>query len=800
MRVAVWTPLPPQRGEVARHAPTLLSALAAHADVLAVVRDDVADSVEAPRGVTVVAASDYAPRDADLDVYQMANDAVAHGYIHARMFQRPGLMILHDPALVDFYLRIGGGAAGTVFREEVAFNCPGALEALPGPAADAAAFDALQLLMSRRLVEVNLMTVVHSSWAAEALSRRSPGANVVSAPPAIALDAGITPRSDGGAVVFGAIGSVAQSRRLAQLLEAFAEVQGDVDEVRLVIAADDHRKEELVSEVARKAGPTEAVTVLAGLSAGGALGAVLDACDVFVDLTWPTTGGTSPAVLGALAAGRLVILSDAPQYRELDARICWRVPTDPRDEPAALRAEMRLAESDPGAVRGAGRLAAELVGATVAPGALVGTYRELVRTCVAHRRVAARAAALDIVGRPPVAVNAIGSWEATTGLTEAARRCVGALVDAGVDVAMEDYEYGAPLDPRRFPDRLRALPTGRPFDVDLCFLNVNELTLVPEEYLHQPGHRRRVVAYWHWEQASLPAELRDQLERVDEIWVSSGFIADTFRRYTTKRVEVVPCVVEPVANVTLRRADFGLPEASCIFFFHFDVNSTVARKNPHGVIEAYRRAFTPAERAESVHLVMKTINLARHVEAQVMLQDAMDRVGGTVFDTDLPPEDMAALTALCDVYVSLHRAEGFGLGLAEAMYFAKPVIGTAYSGNMDFMTIENSCPVGYQMAQIDLGDLRFNRWSEKVYRPGEWWAEPDLDDAARRMRNLFEDQGLRERLGRSGARTIRGMCSSRVLGERMRGLLARGGVRRADDRVAVGRSAGSDASGSRGRS
>ena len=97
---------------------------------------------------------------------------------------------------------------------------------------------------------------------------------------------------------------------------------------------------------------------------------------------------------------------------------------------------------------------------------------------------------------------------------------------------------------------------------------------------------------------------------------------------------------------------------------------------------------------------------------------------------DLPPEAVAALTAVCDVYVSLHRAEGFGLGMAEAMYFGKPVIATAYSGNMDFMTLANSCPVGYRMARIDLGDLRFNRLTEAVYRPGEWWADPDLDEAA----------------------------------------------------------------------
>jgi glycosyltransferase involved in cell wall biosynthesis len=602
VRVAVWTPLPPQRGTVAHDAYPLLAALARRADVVAVVRDDVAAVAEAPEGVEIVAASDYEPRDVDIDLYQMADDAAAHGYMHSAALRHPGLMVLHDPALVAFYRRIGGGSEGAVFREEVAFNRDGPHRPSPsGAPADGPAPGAVPTLLSRRLVEASLVTVVGSPSVARELSRRSPGADIACVPLA--------------------------------------------------------------------AGPD-------GESA---------------------------------------------------------------DEPEALAA----------------------------------AYLELLGRCVARRVGVARARAADRGTTDSIGVNAIGSWEATTGLAESARRSVFTLVDAGVDVAMEDYDYGAPRDPYRFPVRLRALPTGRPHDVDLCFLNVNELALVPEEYFLRPGHHR-VVAYWHWEQVSLPQELLVQLDRVDEIWVSSEFAAETFRALTSKPVEVVNCVVEPVADTSLGRADFGLPEDSCLFLFHFDVNSTLARKNPLGVIEAYRRAFTPAERAGSVHLVMKTINLASHPEAQAQLQEAIALVGGTILDVDLRPEALGALITSCDVYVSLHRAEGFGLGMAEAMYFAKPVIGTAYSGNMEYMTVANSCPIGYRMTQIDIGDLRFNRRTEQVYRPGGWWADPDLDDAARWMRKLYADPGLRARLGRCAASSIREKCNSRVVGEKMRQLLERG--------------------------
>jgi len=223
----------------------------------------------------------------------------------------------------------------------------------------------------------------------------------------------------------------------------------------------------------------------------------------------------------------------------------------------------------------------------------------------------------------------------------------------------------------------------------------------------------------------------------------------------------------------LTRSDFGLKDDRVLFFFNFDANSTLARKNPRAVIEAYRRAFSPQERASKVGLVMKTINLKRLPEANLMLRGELDHVGGQVIDEDMTPQEVAALTAACDVYVSLHRAEGFGLGIAEAMYFGRPVIATGYSGSVDFMRMSNSYPIGYHIVKVEGGDLRFNPTAQYVYRPGELWAEPDIDEAARRMRYLYEHPKDRARIGDAAARTIREQCSRRAVGARMRELLAR---------------------------
>ncbi len=368
----------------------------------------------------------------------------------------------------------------------------------------------------------------------------------------------------------------------------------------------------------------------------------------------------------------------------------------------------------------------------------------------------------------PIGLNAIASWEATTGLSEAARRSVGALLDAGVEVALVDYDYGAPRLAARLPARLRSLPAERRHDVDLVFLNVNELHAMPDEALRPPGTARRVIGSWFWELASLAPDLVESLGRVDEVWVASAFVAGVFRSVADKPVVVVPCVVEPVPDPGRSRADFGLRDGRVVYLSWFDAASTFARKNPLAVIEAYRRAFSAAERAEKVQLVMKTINLGSYPEAAELLGAHLAAVGGSVLDADLSSGELAALTASCDVFVSLHRGEGFGLGAAEAMALGRPVVATWYSGTADFMTLRNSCPVGYRLVEVSDAELRFNPEARNVYRPGGLWAEPDVAEAARRMRLLYERPALRARLGTAAAATIARRFSSRAVGEMMR--------------------------------
>jgi glycosyltransferase involved in cell wall biosynthesis len=360
-----------------------------------------------------------------------------------------------------------------------------------------------------------------------------------------------------------------------------------------------------------------------------------------------------------------------------------------------------------------------------------------------------------VVGREAFpGLNVIGDWGATTGIAQAARRLTVAMAGAGFDLSLETMRSGAPVDESRVPATIRELPEGRPHSIDLWMLNVNELPVVADDVLRPSGRDSYSVGVWYWELSSFPENLVAQMNRVDEIWVATSFVRDSFRAATRRPVHVVPAIVPDLRGSGRGRADFGLAEDEVVFLFSFDVHSMVARKNPGAVVEAFSRAFPPGAR-EGVRLVVKVLNLDKHPAVSKWLRDAVAAVDGVVVAGDLTQEELTDLFTSSDVYVSLHRSEGFGFGIAEAMSLGKPVIATAYSGNLDFATPTDSCQVGYRLREITAEDHAYDEGAAAVYLPGSVWAEPDIDQAARWMGMLASDPVLRSRIGEAGRATIR---------------------------------------------
>jgi glycosyltransferase involved in cell wall biosynthesis len=358
-------------------------------------------------------------------------------------------------------------------------------------------------------------------------------------------------------------------------------------------------------------------------------------------------------------------------------------------------------------------------------------------------------------------VNLFGDWAATTGLAQAARRLAVALCNAGLNLSLDTVHSGAPLDESRVPIALRDLPSDRSHSVDLWMLNINEFHAIRDEVLRPPGRKTFAIGIWYWELPTFPAQFIPEMNRVDEIWVATKFVQTSFQRATNRPVHIIPAIVPDLKSSERTRKDFGLMDDEVVFLFSFDVNSAVSRKNPGAVVDAFARAF-PSPSQSRTRLVIKVLNLDRHPDVAQWLKPLVRAVNGVLIAEDLGHTELVDLFMCCDAYVSLHRSEGFGFGIAEAMALGKPVIATAYSGNLDFATMANSCQVSYRLREISYEDHVFNEGISQVYQRGAVWADPDIGQAARWMQLIAASSRFRTRVGEAGRITVREKYSAQA--------------------------------------
>lgn len=362
--------------------------------------------------------------------------------------------------------------------------------------------------------------------------------------------------------------------------------------------------------------------------------------------------------------------------------------------------------------------------------------------------------------------NVSGYLAAGVGLGEAARAIVSAAKATGYPVTEFDSTSYWPSQ-WRFSAAPESAATAQPgakaaHDFNIVCVNADWLPEFAKGMGKSFFASRVTAGVWFWETEELPQSLAGSADLVDEIWAGSRYTRDAIQRATNTPVMVVPIPVQtaPLQPGTTRAAA-GMPEGY-LFFFSFDMGSVTARKNPIGLVEAYTRAFAPGDGA---NLLIKTIRGTDSFRAE--LEELRMAVGGrpdiSLIDGYLPVSQRDALMALCDCYVSLHRSEGLGLTMAEAMSRCKPVIATGYSGNMDFTDEENSYLVDYSLIPIGSG--------HEPYPASQRWADPDLEHAARLLRHVYENRAEAAEKGRRGAEVIARRYSidacSRFLVERL---------------------------------
>jgi glycosyltransferase involved in cell wall biosynthesis len=389
-------------------------------------------------------------------------------------------------------------------------------------------------------------------------------------------------------------------------------------------------------------------------------------------------------------------------------------------------------------------------------------------------------------------VELVGHLGSAVGVGEAARRYVSALRSAGVPVLERDVPLpqrdtipaGSPagVEPSAGHPSI-AHPAGEAVAFNLLCLNPQQMVPYLQGPEAPPRDGRATIAIWSWEVDVLPSDWREASAGVDEVWTYSRFAAELIGAGLGRPVGGFP---PPLASSyggdrahgrdpapgpawsknasdsgpTAGGAMFELPAGFRVLIM-FDYLSTLERKNPLGAIEAYRRAFAPGDGAV---LVVKSVNARHRPERQAEVTAAVaSRADIAQIDQTISPTERDALIGSCDCYLSLHRSEGHGMPLAEAMALGKPVVATAYGGNTEFMREANSYLVKWTPTLVGA--------AVEHYPAAASWAEPDIEHAALVLRAVQRDPDEMRRRAARGQADVQALLAPAAVGAQMCGRL-----------------------------
>ena len=754
-----WCPMPNAQSGIANYGYELLLELHKIVPTTVIFPKTNELSVELPENVSSVTPEDIARglrNPPQQHLYHIGNHKLFHSWMLAPLRQHHGITILHDLSLFDLYWGLFEGSSSLWNRElELSGYDPELLHVVDVDGISIP--DRLHYTFLNNIIPYSLKTVCHSRFGCELISDHFPKAKTFHIPLASkvhtapdSITSGVW-NSDVHSPTFAVIGGISKPKRTHIVLKAFAKILHNHPQAKLILAGrcDDITYLKEIESIVIQNRLTDAVSIRTDVS-NDELQHIIHSSRMVITLRWPTAGETSAVIMQALGSGRVAVTSDLPQFREFDEMYVKRIPIGGSDEISALISTFKWAITKPHEAQKAGEHAQSWVEQNATFEHVAEKYAEILFESDSHgtRKFQNKE---KVIG-----INAFGDWTATTGLAHAARRLTSALMSHNVMASPNYVDSHSPHDAKLEPVEFKSITRNNRFPIELNTLNINEFHLANPRSRsrgQQPPYR---ITTWAWEFPYIPDSLLALLDETDEIWVISSFIQRVFMRYTNKPVHVVPCIVpaheRPTLTTSEMRRKLGLPVERTIFLFSFDYNSTIDRKNPMAVVEAYAAAAADEQFRHENCLVIKSVHAKEPFKSELEL--ALAKIGGIHLDWHLNNSEMTMLYHSIDVYISLHRAEGFGLGMAEAMAVGKPVIATGYSGNLDFMNAGNSLLVGYQLREIDANDFKGNDVAKNLFPQGNFWAEPNINQATQLIQLISSSALLRNKLGKRAHENI----------------------------------------------
>ena len=313
----------------------------------------------------------------------------------------------------------------------------------------------------------------------------------------------------------------------------------------------------------------------------------------------------------------------------------------------------------------------------------------------------------SVSAKRPFGVNLIGFAFGELGLGEDLRMAVACCQEANIPYRVINVPLGKEI---RQNDLLLAeelLESGKPlYPVNIYCMpgfDVVGRIFLPKGTGSFENHYN--IGWWPWEMSVWPKAWSRAFELADELWTCSLFSQEMYEKSTAKLSSLMPLSASVERVKTYPRKHFGLPEKKYLFLYVFDFSSHLMRKNPFALLDAFEQSFSGDR---NVGLVLKIMNSNPEDEAWKQFKK---RVEGDkriyMIEETLDRPEILGLIKACDVYVSPHRAEGFGRTLAEAMLLGKAVVATNYSGNQFFMNPELTFPVDYELVPAKAGDYHF---------------------------------------------------------------------------------------------